>query len=114
MISEQDITQLKAVFPTKQEFNSLSDKHDKLDEKVSGIQEIVGDLRVEVGELNDKVDALASKMDERFESLDIKIDGFVGSVRGLEQENSAGARILERHDRQLTALAEKIGIPLPY
>ncbi len=102
MISEQDITQLKEVFVTKEEFFPLVVKHDALDVKVDGIQETVGDLKVEMGEVHETVDEIL-----------VRIDNFVGSVRALEQENSFGARLFERHDRQLEALANSVGITLP-
>ena len=95
MITEQDITMLKAVFVTKEEFNAF-------DLKVDGIQETVGDLKVEMGEMNDKMDTML-----------IKMDNFTGSVRTLEQENGAGAAHLARHDRQIEVLAASTGITLP-
>jgi hypothetical protein len=95
MITDQDITLLKATFATKEQ-------HEALAIKVDGIQETVGDLKVEVGEINEKVD----------DSL-VKLDFIIGTLRTLEQENGAGAAHLERHDRQLTALATSAGITLP-
>ncbi|MDR3548871.1 MAG: hypothetical protein P4M11_11520 [Candidatus Pacebacteria bacterium] len=99
MISEQDITQLKEVFATKEQ-------HEELSQKVDGIQEIVGDLKVEVGEMNDR-------LNDKLDTLIITVDGFVGSVRTLEQENAFGAGMLGRHERQLDVLGVAVGITLP-
>ncbi len=127
MFSDQDITKLKEIFPTKKEFGELSDivaktnqkvdsldskvttleskvdtlesKVDILDTKVNNIQEQVGNLSVDMGDLNDKMD-----------SLHVKMDGFVGSVRTLQSENGAGAAMFARQGRQLQALARHLGV----
>jgi|CXWL01.1.fsa_nt_gi methyl-accepting chemotaxis protein len=88
MISDKDITKLKEVFATKEDFS---------------------DLRVEFGELKDEMGELHHKVDTVLE----KIDYFVGSVTDLKQENAAGAHTTSRHTSQIEALAVHTGLTLP-
>ena len=62
MISDEDITKLKEVFPTRKEFTILSNKVDGLDVRFDGLQEQVGDLKIDMGEMNDKMDVLLEKL----------------------------------------------------
>ncbi|MDB5245020.1 MAG: hypothetical protein JWN90_125 [Parcubacteria group bacterium] len=66
MISDQDITKLKTVFATKEEFR--------------GVKEEIADLRLEVGEVKDSVDY-----------IHVKLDRFLGRIDTLDIENAAGA-----------------------
>lgn len=70
--------------------------------KVFATKEDLADVKVELGEVHDKVDTVL-----------IKLDGIVGAIHDLRQENSAGAVHLARHDRQIEALAKGTKISIP-
>ena len=99
MITDQDVEKLKKTFVTKKE-------HQQLVEKVDSLVYEVGDLKVGFAELNDKIDSLDSRLGARF-------DSFLGIVETLMIENKTGAYTLERHGRQINALASHTGTILP-
>jgi hypothetical protein len=85
MITDRDITKLKEVFVTKEDF---------------------ADLCIEVGELKEVVQ-------DGLDTLNVKMDRFLGNIETVQLDNSAGAAILYRHDRQIQILADKTGVTLP-
>src|SRR3989344_3244247 len=98
MITNTDITKLKEVFATKKDLERFATKKDL--ERFATKEELA-DVKVELGEVHDKVDVLT----EKFSTFEVKLDRIVEGLEEERLENAAGATILNRHSRQIEALA---------
>jgi hypothetical protein len=77
--------------------------------KVFATKEEFTDLRLEFGELNGKFDVIATKIVD----MDVKFDRVIDGLALAQTENAAEAAILNRHDRQIQALAAGTGVQIP-
>ncbi|MBU6214926.1 hypothetical protein KGM48_03775 [Patescibacteria group bacterium] len=101
MITNEDVAKLKGVFATKDDLKHFATKDD--------LSEAIADVRVEIGEVRDTVDTIAVAVGR----IENAIDKLSGNIQDLRIENAAGAAHLERHDRQIEALARETGITIP-
>jgi hypothetical protein len=90
MITDQDVEKLKETFATKEDLKALATK------------EALADLRVEVGEISENVRYLVHT-----------VNGIVGAIQDIREDNAVGAAMLARHDRQIHALAAGTGVAIP-
>lgn len=110
MITDTDITKLKKVFITKEDAKKFATKSDlKKYSTKDDLKEAVADLRAEIGEVRDITETTAAAV-ARIENT---LDGIAGAIRDQWVENGAGAAHLERHDRQISALAFATNVTLP-
>jgi hypothetical protein len=98
---------LKA-FATKDDLKAFATKDDlkasatKDDLKAFASKEDLADLKLEVGDIKDTVNR-----------IEVTLDTVAGAIHDLRLENTMGNAHLERHDRQIAALASHTGAVLP-
>ncbi len=124
MITDVDIEKLKGTFATKDDIKVFATKDDlkafatkddlkafatKDDLKAFATKEDLADLAVEVGEIKEEL----GEVKDVVKRIEVTLDGIAGAIGDLRTENSMGAAHLERHDRQIAALASHAGITLP-
>jgi hypothetical protein len=102
MITDADVTKLKKTFATKVEFNKLEKRMgnvegrlDSVELKLDAVIEDLGDIKHTMGDVSRT------------------LHNVVGMIDVLQQENRFGAEILNRHERQIVALAQHTGATLP-
>lgn len=99
MITDADITKLKDVFATKDEFAGLR----------NDMQQGFREVGTRFEEMDDKIDSIAATL-ARIENTN---DKYSGNIQDLKTENSMGSIHLARHDRQIEALALATNVTLP-
>lgn len=120
MITDQDITKLAQVFATKADLLNFATKDDLANfatkDDLRLLKDEVGDLRVDVGDLREDIVELRTEVGvlaHRIDTVDVKMDKFVGAVDILESENKSGANTMYRHRLQIRALANGTGVSIP-
>jgi len=123
MITDHDITKLKDVFVTKEEFFALSDRVGVVDGKVEVLSDKVEVLSGKVEVLDEKVEVLTNKMEllddkvevlgEKMDYMTVTMDRIAGNYDTMVVENAVGADVLARHTRQIDVLAKTTGTKLP-
>ena len=81
----------------------LDKKFDSVDAKFIDLQEEIKDLRQDVNGLRESIQALT-----------ISVDRLVGAVSNLKTEYAAITNQINRHEKWLNLVAEKLGIKLEY
>jgi|SRR5581483_3579588 len=103
MITDQDVTKLKKTFATKQELKKLETRSD---EKFARLVSDIADIKMDIAEMREQLITFA-------DAIYTKIDGFLGRVSDMELEDKAATAHLDRHDRQIKALALNTKTILP-
>ncbi|OGI64632.1 hypothetical protein A3H53_03410 [Candidatus Nomurabacteria bacterium RIFCSPLOWO2_02_FULL_40_10] len=140
MLDDKDISKLKSVFATKEDFNSLATKQDlektanelkkefkvNIEKSANGLRkEFKTDLEKSVSDSQDKMlSLLASKhevkelksdigdLKELVQGLIVGSDAIAKSIGELRLEYAAISTQLSRHDRWIKQIAEKVGLNL--
>ena len=81
----------------------LDKKFDSVDAKFIDSQEEIKDLRQDVNDLRESIQALT-----------ISVDRLVGAMSNLKTEYAAITNQINRHEKWLNLVAEKLGIKLEY
>ena len=99
MLDDTDIQKLKGVLTTKEDLNNLSVRllpREEFENFKIELKEDINGLR------------------EMVQSLVISVDKLVGAVDSLAQEYTMVVGKIDRHEKWLHLLAEKLGIKLEY
>lgn len=98
MLTDQDIKNLieanKRVFPTKEEFKNLT--------------VAVADLKVDM----ETVKSDLGELKETVQALTVAIDGLTKAINDLRAEYSAIVSRIERHEKWIKEIADKVGVKL--
>ncbi len=97
--TKADLESFKNTFATKEDFESFKNK----------IVAVVA-TKDDVNEIKKDLDGLR----ESVQALTISVDGLVNSKSGVDQENTMIVGKVERHDKWISKVAPKIGVPLEY
>jgi len=79
----------------------LDEKFSKTDAELSDIKEDVKDLKQDIGALRESVQALT-----------VSVDKLVKAVENLRQEYVAITAKIDRHEKWIQQIAEKVGVDL--
>ena len=101
MITNQDITKLKTIFATKQEFKELDEKVDRMASMMATKQEL-NELKVDVRETKSMVEGIVTSLD----------NFIIGPFKDMKEDYSAVSVQLDRHDGWIKTLAGKAGVKL--
>mgnify|MGYP001567029806 CR=1 FL=1 len=129
MITDQDITKLKTIFATKQEFKELNKKVDKIDSTMATKKELKGVKNDILDEMNEKFDRMLLVMATKQELNELKVDVretksmvegivtsldnfIIGPFKDMKEDYSAVSVQLDRHDGWIKTLAGKAGVKL--
>jgi len=116
MLDDKDITKLKAVFATKEDFANLATKTE-----LNDIKKDISDVK---SEINRGFNLMASKTDieeiksdlgdlkELVQGLIISNDSIAKSIGDLTLEYAAIKHQINRHEEWIKQIAEKVGIKL--
>jgi len=112
MLTNEDVQKLKEAFATKDEIREMisplatKKEMDNLSVKLLPREEFEN-FRVE---LKEDIDGLR----EMVQALVISVDKLVGAVGTLSQEYTMVTNKVDRHEKWLLQIAEKLGIKLQY
>jgi hypothetical protein len=93
MLTDQDIQKLSSVFANKQDLAALATKQD--------LSLFSAEIKEEIGSLRETV-----------QGLSVAVDGLAKSVNDLRIEYAAVLSKIDRHERWIKLIAEKIGVHL--
>lgn len=102
MLTDQDIQKIveanKQVFATKEELKGFATKQDLM-----VIKEDIKDIKNDVGGIRESI-----------QSLILSVDKFVKTTEDLSQEAVSATLRMERQEKWIHQIAEKIGVQLKY
>lgn len=113
MITQQDITKLRTVFVTKDEFTPFKDEMYEFKTEMTEFKEEMLEFREEMADFRVNTAERLENVEGKIDTLLVMTDALLGTYKDSMDEHRAGAHILARHDRQLTTLAKGTGITLP-
>ncbi len=106
MFDEKDIQKLKETLATKQDLERFATK-EELDERTTN-------LLKEIFANREELEVFREEVRKSFSDLHTAIDGYAKKVDTYAQEMIMLAHKVDRHERWLHQLAEKLGIKLEY
>jgi len=95
MLTEEDIKKLKEILPTKEDFVKLI-------------------TREEFEQFRKEVNEEFTNLREAIQALTISVDRLAKAVEDMHQEYIAITAKVDRHEKWIQKIAEKLGIKLEY
>ena len=106
MLEDKDIQKLKKVFATKEDLEKFVTKGD--------LDKVSNELLKEIFATKEDLETFREEVRKSFSDLHTAIDGYAKKVDTYAQEMIMLAHKVDRHEKWLHQIAEKLGIKLEY
>jgi predicted nucleic acid-binding Zn-ribbon protein len=107
---KEDFSELIEYLDVK--FTRIDERFARADKRFDGIEENMRGLKGEMSEIKEKLNDKADKID--VDNLLTAIDGYAGKADTYFQEMVMLSHKVDRHEKWLIQLAEKLGVKLEY
>jgi len=106
MLGDKDIQKLKEVFATKEDLERFATKGD--------LDKVSGELLKEIFATKEDLEVFREEVRKSFSDLQTAIDAYAKKVDAFAQEMVMLAHKVDRHEKWLHQIADKLGIKLEY
>jgi DNA polymerase III delta prime subunit len=119
MLTDKDIQKLKAELATKKDLERFTTKEDLKEElkrfaTKEDLDERTGKLLQEIFTTKEDLEIFKEEMKKNFSDLQTAIDAYAKKVDTFAQEMIMLAHKVDRHEKWLHQIAEKLGVKLEY